>query len=360
MPKLEVVIALLRNGACVVKSVLAPAHWAMQPCGYGDGITYVEATIAPLQFAAVLYNLSASLPFLSASVASWVSSSAPSEAQWSQAIATNAASVSPLAVQFAQVTLAADMAAARQKTKVMFCKMLIGGAFITLCLSSLHKPFPAVINWAVLLLEFALVYLLTVMLGGVMSGRQRAGDAKRLATALETKDFKPLQSPAAMPLLKLAAGQVQGGNSGSLPETPWSSSPPATDPFGVESTKTYLQALTKHETDLRALAVKAGTREALSAALASASQAQAYNTALDFVAMLCNSVAWCGYGMFPLTYFNTDANLKAYIPIWPGRDFAQYWGNLAGDAAWTVEPLLLIVVPSLIESAVAKAKVKTA
>jgi len=308
----------------------------------------------------VLYNLSASLPFLSASVASWVSSSAPSEAQWSQAIATNAASVSPLAVQFAQVTLAADMAAARQKTKVMFCKMLIGGAFITLCLSSLHKPFPAVINWAVLLLEFALVYLLTVMLGGVMSGRQRAGDAKRLATALETKDFKPLQSPAAMPLLKLAAGQVQGGNSGSLPETPWSSSPPATDPFGVESTKTYLQALTKHETDLRALAVKAGTREALSAALASASQAQAYNTALDFVAMLCNSVAWCGYGVFPLTYFNTDANLKAYIPIWPGRDFAQYWGNLAGDAAWTVEPLLLIVVPSLIESAVAKAKVKTA
>ena len=61
------------------------------------------------------------------------------------------------------------------------------------------------------------------------------------------------------------------------------------------------------------------------------------------------------YGMFPVTYFNADASLKAWVPIWPGRDAAQYWGNLAGDFAWTVEPTLLIAVPFLIERAVASA-----
>jgi len=351
------VVALLRNGACVVKSILAPAHWAMQPC-YGQ-ITLVEATIAPLQFAAVLYNLSASLPYLGGNMAAWINATAPSELQWSQAIAANAAAVSPLAVQLAQTNLASDSAVARQKTKVMVCKLLIGGAFIFLCLSSLHHSYPALINWAVLFLEVALVYLLSVMHAGVMQGRQRAGDAKRLADALDLKDFKPLQSPAALPLLKLAASELDGGDA-ALPVGPWTSMPSANDPFGVEATKAYLQTLTKQETELRALAMQPETRQALSVALASASSTQAYNTCLDTIAMLCNAVAWCGYGMFPLTYFNTDASLKAWIPVWPGRDFAQYWGNLAGDAAWTVEPLFLIIIPILIKRSASAAKLKAA
>ena len=60
---METLIALLRNGACGVKDALdGQAHWLMDPV-YGE-ITALEAVIAPLQFAAVLYNLTAAVPYL--------------------------------------------------------------------------------------------------------------------------------------------------------------------------------------------------------------------------------------------------------------------------------------------------------
>mmetsp|Transcript_11835 Transcript_11835/g.35381 ORF Transcript_11835/g.35381 Transcript_11835/m.35381 type:complete len:219 (+) Transcript_11835:1127-1783(+) len=55
-----------------------------------------------------------------------------------------------------------------------------------------------------------------------------------------------------------------------------------------------------------------------------------------------NAVAFLGYGFFPVTFFCADPSLKQWVPAWPGADAAQYWGNLAGDAAWTVESALLM------------------
>jgi hypothetical protein len=351
MPALEVVVALLRNGFCVVKSVADPKHWIMQP--YHGEITCLECMIAPLQIAAVVYNLSAALPVLTSAASSWVFTIAtPTEEQWAQAIQASAKSASPLAIQYAQSTLAADMAASRTKLRIMMCKTIIGTAFIFLSLASLHKPFPALINWAVVMLELALAFLLTVMFGGVTKGRQLAGDSKRLSDALVAPGYVALQAPAALTLLANATAY------GKLPESPWLSATEANDPFGVAATRKYMQTLTQIETDLNASLRPndaRGARAAAAQALARQSMEQRYQTVLDFVTMLLNGVAWCGYGMFPVTYFNADASLKAWVPVWPGRDAAQYWGNLAGDFAWTVEPTLLIVVPFLIERAVASA-----
>lgn len=356
MPSLEVVVALLRNGFCVVKSIAAPSHWIMQPY-YGE-ITCLECMIAPLQIAAVLYNMSAALPVLASATTSWVFSIAtPTEEQWAQAIQASAKAGTPLSIQYAQSTLAADMAASRTKLRIMLCKTIIGSAFIFLSLSSLHKPFPALINWAVVMLELALAFLLTVMFGGVSKGRQLAGDCKRLSDALNAPGYVALQAPAALSLLANATAY------GKLPQAPWLSAPEVDDPFGVVATRKYLQALVEIESNLNASLRPTdarGARSAAAQALARQSTQQRYQTVLDYVTMLLNGVAWCGYGMFPVTYFHSDANLKAWVPVWPGRDAAQYWGNLAGDFAWTVEPTLLIVVPFLIESAVASASASAA
>ena len=75
MVALEVIVALLRNGGCVLKSVLDPKHWVMLP-RFG-AVTSLEAFIAPLQGAAVLYNASAAVPFLGSRAAAWLASTAP-------------------------------------------------------------------------------------------------------------------------------------------------------------------------------------------------------------------------------------------------------------------------------------------
>ena len=46
-----------------------------------------------------------------------------------------------------------------------------------------------------------------------------------------------------------------------------------------------------------------------------------------------------------------EVGCKAVIPMWPGHSSIQYYGNLAGDAAWTAEAAIMLVVPILIESA---------
>ena len=43
-------------------------------------------------------------------------------------------------------------------------------------------------------------------------------------------------------------------------------------------------------------------------------------------------------------------NFQATLPLWPGADSAQWWGNFAGDFMWTIEPILVLTVPPVIAS----------
>ena len=50
----------------------------------------------------------------------------------------------------------------------------------------------------------------------------------------------------------------------------------------------------------------------------------------------------------------SEASLAAVAPFWPGHDAAMWLGNFMGDVAWTIEPLLLLLVPLLRERALAE------
>ena len=63
------------------------------------------------------------------------------------------------------------------------------------------------------------------------------------------------------------------------------------------------------------------------------------------------------YAVFPITFFGPDeAKLKAICPLWPGNGPAKYWGNFLGDFAWTIEPILILIVPALIQRSSPKPK----
>ena len=343
---METVIALVRNGACTLKDVVGDRpHWLMHPL-YGR-VTHIESVIAPTQLAAVLYNLGAALPHLTSAVAGWFAAAQLSETHWVEAIAlASAEGESPTACQAASAALASSFASARQKNRVMVAKIFIGLCFLMLFLLTLHRPYPALLNWSLLFLEISIAYLLTVMAAGVNNGRRRAADLRRLAEALEAGPIPT--APSALPLL---LGPATGE---SLPPAPWNATDqPASDPFGVNATSAHVKAVAKLEAKCEAKLRSAGTRAEVAADLRAQSTSTLYQTALDAVLTALNGLAFSGYAMFPLTYFVQEERLAQLVPGWPGHDTAQFWGNLLGDAAWTVEPALAMIVPLMIEKAVA-------
>ena len=137
----------------------------------------------------------------------------------------------------------------------------------------------------------------------------------------------------------------------SLPPAPWNATDqPASDPFGVNATSAHVKAVAKLEAKCEAKLRSAGTRAEVAADLRAQSTSTLYQTALDAVLTALNGLAFSGYAMFPLTYFVQEERLVQLVPGWPGHDTAQFWGNLAGDAAWTVEAALVLTVPILVGS----------
>ena len=331
------IVAFLRNGGCVVKDLMPASHWVMAPL-IGP-VTVIESVIAPTQFAAVLFNFFAAGPFFAGKAASWfASSSHPDAGQWAQAIAVSTSS--GISSEMAKATLAASVASRKQTSCVMLCKAIIGTAFVLLTLLSLHVPYPALINWMLLMLELALSYLLTVMAAGVVSGWQLAADMRRLAQSFESR-MGDKAHPAVLPLLS-AAGVI------SMPTAPWFKSVKPNDPFGANAVQVYIKSLEAVHGDFLSSLPK--QNESIASSLFYHSRKQMYMTALDATTFALNAIAFLGYGMFPITYFIPQATLTGWAPAWPGHDTAQFWGNLAGDAAWTVEAALVLTVPILVGS----------
>lgn len=65
---------------------------------------------------------------------------------------------------------------------------------------------------------------------------------------------------------------------------------------------------------------------------------------LDYVYLLLNAIAGYGYllGIFAF-YFPSNNVCKLFMFGLSDED-GDWWGNLAGDSAWTIEPLLIILV----------------
>ena len=88
---------------------------------------------------------------------------------------------------------------------------------------------------------------------------------------------------------------------------------------------------------------------------------------IETLLLWLNVVAFLGYATLPATYFapeyehqhdthDTAASLKSQFAdalhavglSWPGHDFVSWWGNLAGDIAWSIEPAVMLMTPLLL------------
>jgi len=352
-------VGLLRNGGCVLKDLLDAQHALMRP-KFG-AVSLMEAFIAPLQLAAVVFNISIALPVLFRAAVPWLQASGPpSEAQWLAAISLAASTSKSSHAVFATLDVRATFAGARATFLMACCDLTIGCAFITLFLDSLHISLGVYIQWALVCMELALLYVLTVIAAGAIEERERAAGMHRLSLALQAGEV-PLDSPAILPLALNATHVVTGKLPSELPTAPWKDGKlKQSDPLGTVAATEYVKELD----DLQAALVK--EIKANKTAVADELMVQAFRhrwqARLSWSVFVLNAIAFVGYAVFPVTFLApSEKRLTSVIPFWPGNAAAEWIGNFAGDVAWTIEPFILLACPPLIaftcNSAKAKSKV---
>lgn len=333
----------------MVKDLLSSKHSLMQPL-FG-AVSSMEAFIGPLQFAAVVFNITGGLPVLVRTFSVWGKSMEPlSEQQWLAAVAHVTSSRKSSAASF----IAHDVKAAFAESKVQFwtacCDMIIGSAFTFLFLDSMHISMPICIQWALIAMELALLYILTVIADGAIRERTRAADMQRLALALQAGDA-PLDSPAVLPLALNATHSALGTLSAEPPTAPWKTTQlEVADPLGTLAVTQYITSLDNLQASLEK-EIKANKAKVAQELLIQSFRHR-WQARLSWAVFLLNAIAFLGYAVFPVTFLAPSEKALQYLfPFWHSNSAAEWHGNFAGDVAWTIEPFLLLLCPVLIERA---------
>ena len=282
----ETWVGLLRNGACVIQDMDYLSFLKFSRKGY-PGVTLVGSVIAPLQGAAVLFNLHGGVTTLSAGAMGYGVMGG-----WAPLVDSLSADESQ-AVALAKDQYAADRAASGSKVLASLCSFAISHGFVWLCLNTLKHPHEDLINCGLIGMEVALLVFLVYMAIGVAkrfsNARMAAAAARRLADGSDASEFF---ESADLPLFTVVASALGV----SAPPTPW----PA------QAAEYLVSAYTKELAKYRSKALKETKtnigKQRAAAALLSYEYSERMHGWLDLIVMLLNLAAFVGYAIFPVTY----------------------------------------------------------
>ena len=292
---LETWIGLARNGLCVVADTL-PEHYD-QFGRFESGMSTLNALIAPLQFAAAVFNFRSALKL-------------------------------PAALQARKDALALGDACARSRSSVAvdahtrrvkqttygvcyaILSCTLAPAFLVLTLNSCKVATEHQVQWALLAMQLGLALALWAMREEYLNEFNRAVNCEEVADGERDKSLRAQACcDAGLIDQSLEACVFEEGEMGAI--------------------KTRCGALLKKAGDR---INETGTKSKLLAHAVDGRRASTFAV----VIWVLNVVAFWGYAVFPLTYFGPFTTIAE-------KAWYEWAGNLAGDAAWTVEPALVIL-----------------
>jgi hypothetical protein len=377
---------LFRNFFCVLKSVVPQENFIQKPL-FADSSFYpltltssIELLIAPTQFAAVILNfLSGFTAILNGKndldVANdWLS-------VLDRVLLSSGLELPGVAYLIVRQGLESDIAASKRKMFIGVLELIFGFAFIFLVLNSLHivgPSHPKPLVDAVLSMEIGLAYILLIMWQSFTEKAKDSSRSKRLAAFIRGSRGQPLGT--------LLVGAIDSGFKGddlfralSLFEAYkplWRNKNPKqfvnkkiTKNARIESeVRIELINVTVVLNKLSAMDVKgsdihAANRIKLALVLDRQAYVGSLQAPIELLYFILNFVAGYGYLLgilafyipevthkVPLGVSNLIANIITGDYSWckvlmfgMTHGDADWWGNLAGDFAWTLEPIIIIV-----------------
>ena len=312
---LETWVGLARNGLCVVSDTL-PERFD-QFGRYANGMSTMNYLIAPLQLAAVVFNVPGALGLPGAALAYARARGAGAAAARSASDVVRAAGARQVEAAWVGLCFA-------------FLKCTLAPAFLVLFLNSCKKAEGWWVEHALLAMQLGLAVALWAMRVDLLSKWGRTHNANVIA--LIEHDGNDGGRHCAYAEAVCDAGLGGGGDL-------------AAEVLGGGGEGAEARGAALKARAAKLVCDDATSKATLAALLAFAERGKA-DYDLDVRVWVLNCVAFCGYAVFPLTYFGPFA-----------RDpFHEWFGNFAGDLAWTVEPALVLLAASAAKTAEKAAK----
>lgn len=282
-----------------------------------------------------------------------------------------------------------DIAQAGRQFFVGFSQLAISIAFVFFSLNTLHIKFPdhpLVVYNAVALLLGGLSYLLYTMVLSMNTRVHSVASARRLKRKLRAST----NGNSAAEMVALAYKSGYGENMieafNALTASPESGSPTvelqykseksdlrqvvATDLESIQSALVALRVDTetctsdidtprRTRSQARANPLPSTVSAAVLDSIDARRRSEAISSVVTLVFFLVNFIAGYGYFLGVLAYYlphekwsNTlvGAAVKALMLQAPSG-VADWWGGLAGDVAWTIEPVLVMLCPHVVKYA---------
>lgn len=378
---LPVIVQLIRNFLCVVKSLLPEPHilqyQIFQTSNVLSSVTALEFFIAITQLAAVIFNFTAGFGHLKSGFIE-----VSSFKLWGlgfKRISLKRNNADSLEISLLSGILNRDLySTIYSKIIVGFLEIIFAISFLFLTCNSLHLHFvthPKPVIDALIFMEIGLVYFLFLMIKSILYKLKISGMISKFKSLIG-EGVKNSTSKTPLPL---SAGILFGFDAGFEDdymsifaglgikyEPSWRWSTPlvrqsvnideACDKE-IKDMKNELSAFqhildSEHKTKTKALKVL-GIND-LNYCLSSLDKYSAKSSSgllLDIVYLLLNTIAGYGYMMGIVAFYFPDGSLgtcscygivkKAFMLGLDDKS-GDWWGNVAGDAAWAIEPLLIL------------------
>jgi hypothetical protein len=388
-------VQLFRNAFCVMKSLL-PASSIFQLPYFTDSSFYpltitttIELLIAPTQFAAVIFNCMSGYGNVNNGKEDLIRVE-----KWLAAI-NGVFLLKPFKSSSAEFLviiagLETDKTALKRRIFIGYLEMIFGVAFLFLVLNSLHivgPSHPKPVIDALIWMEVGLVYILVIMW---QSFTNKVKDFQRLSKYSAFVKSMKVKTAEDLLLRAIDSGfdraEIFGGFVALHP-----SYAPAWRRHGFSDANTgtkdaVRKALSEEiQTEFRTVTAvfskftsieksasgSDGEHQSLSLTLEKEAYEARLQAPLELIFFVLNFTAWYGYLLGILAFYVPEAARDASLGIadyamnsiqefgaphsWCkvlmfglSHGDADWWGNLAGDMAWTIEPLLMLIQKPII------------
>ena len=365
-------VQLFRNLFCVLKSLVPSSHFLQHPLIPNSSFypfsitTFLEFLIAPTQFAAVIFNGMAGFKRILKALNQWNVTNL-----W----------IPKLDYIFCSGTLGSEYCIMRQGLEVDrfsavndiivgIFEMIFGFAFLFLTFNSLHivgPTHPKPLVDALISMEIGLAYILVLMWNAYLD---RSKDASRLNRFVDAMKVMKAITPTGVIFTKASDAGFIGMNgelmrvvtyldSSYIPKWRRITSEEAIE---IENKPDVVTSLINKE--LETLKTIANNFAKYDDSLLSqhrikvlddieiAAEESKILSFLDMIYFILNFVAGYGYLLGILAFYSpsSDNNLIVkMMMLGMSHDNADWWGNLAGDMAWTIEPAIILYQKQIVD-----------
>ena len=357
---IAVVVQFIRNFSCVLKSLLPQSsslqlrHVLPISLAASGGYSILELIIALTQFLAVLFNLYYGTNDLlnglrdTTKLKKWIT------AIDSFALSENAINISGfVSLQTYYVTrqfIEKEKKSKEYQLIVGIWQIIFGISFIFLTLNTLRMVTPKPVIDALIAMEIGLAYILVYMWDGFLEKTRVAGRQYYLATKVGAIDNITKSS------VLLTYMQEGGYDTNNIHKSvlvledsfhpQWRN-----DLLEPELSREILVSTFKSVSSLldNLVEIKKKEDDSVKQSLLKKAEGTYCLALLDLVYFLLNFIAGHGYLMGILAFYlptSTNYFLKI-IFLGLSHSDADWYGNFAGDLAWTIEPVLILLVSAI-------------